>query len=150
MDDYVEALVSRGKNEVAVEEVICCLVDLILMFARRVAMAKPRLADRVRQVQNVQLVCNIGGIDYRAHPGTPCHGVRRKIEHDGKIMAQYVHHVRPHRFAKPHGKAREILDCPVFGWVRTDIQSSIAISKVAGRALRSSGSAAMHSAPPFL
>jgi hypothetical protein len=88
------------------------------MLTGCIASAKPCLADRVRYVQNVQFMSDLGRTDYRAHPGAPFHGICWKIEHNRNFLPQNVNDMRPHYIAKPRRQASKILNRLVLGGIK--------------------------------
>ena len=114
MNDDVEALIRSWRNEVAREQIVCLLVDLIWVVAADVAVPQSLLTDGVRNIEKVEFVGNIGLVDQRTHPAAPLHRVSGKIQNDRKVLAKDANHVRSHGVTKPSGQAPEVIDGPVF------------------------------------
>ena len=60
MHDDIEALAGSRRNEIAREQIVILFADLVWVLAVRVASPQPLLADRVRDIQDMELVCDAG------------------------------------------------------------------------------------------
>jgi hypothetical protein len=59
MDDDVEALVRRGKDEIAREQIEGRFADLIWVLAAFISLSQPVLAERVGNVQDMKLMGDV-------------------------------------------------------------------------------------------
>jgi hypothetical protein len=101
MDDDVEALVRRRRHEIVREQIECRFADLIRVLTSHISLSKPRLTERVRDIQDMKLVGDACLTYQRAHPATPAHGISREIEDNREILTQNIHNVRSHGSPKP-------------------------------------------------
>ena len=60
MEYDIEALARSRRNEIAREQIVILFADLVWVLAVRVSSPKPLLADRVRNIQDMELVCDVG------------------------------------------------------------------------------------------
>jgi len=80
MNDDVEALVRRRRDEMVREQIECRFADLIRVLASLISLSQPLLTKPVRNHQDMQLVRDTRLTYQRTHPTTPAHGVCWEIE----------------------------------------------------------------------
>jgi hypothetical protein len=80
MDDDVEALIRGRGNEVAHKLIVRRVVDDVLVLADAVSLTQSFLADGVRNIQDMKLMCDVGLSYQRSHPATPAHRICWEVE----------------------------------------------------------------------
>src|SRR5260370_35443811 len=86
VDDDVQTLVRRREDEIAHEQVECRFTDLIWVLTLLISLSQPLLTERVRNIQDRNLVGDAGLTYHGTRPAWPAHGVCREIEDNRKIL----------------------------------------------------------------
>lgn len=79
------------------------------VVARGVARAQPRLAHRVRNLEEMETGGHARGLGERPHPATGLDRVGREVEHHRNPGPEQRGHVRGHRLPQGGGAAQVIL-----------------------------------------
>lgn len=68
------------------EQIVFCFAYLPRVLASRITCLKPLLADRVRDIEQMQFVGGTGLIDQRAHPMANADCIGLEIQGNGKAL----------------------------------------------------------------
>jgi hypothetical protein len=94
MQNYLERLVDRWRNEVTGKEIVVLITDDEFVRAALIPPTKAGFAHVVWYIQVVKPMGAFGAFKQGSHPCSTAGCIRRKVEYDRKAVSQEINQMR--------------------------------------------------------